>query len=468
MLAQQRDLPDVIQDIVHHSGMLMHGFHVLTNKEELLVYSPVLRVPLQTACARYVYITNIHYIRNDTRHVDSPENPARVVDRISTFSAVCRAWHAAAPLAEGPQRVVPWLLLPTRDAPPSFFCFHSGTTRRMRLPDGVRGTRLCGAHDGGWVAVAADPWRGFAAVNLLTRRRLPLPEKLRLGPIDPPRFANNPQFFAGEFTRHTMLLRNVVFSAPPTSRDCVAAALVASASNIAFCEPAAISTHWITALAQRRDPPDVIQDIIHHSGALMQGFHVLTNKEELLVYSPVSRAPLQMAYARYSSLRPRDDYQADADLPATFVATRYLVESRGKLLMVVRHYTGNPVVRRCTRVFRVFELTPDAPPPATPNAGGAATPCSWIEIPELTGRALFVGRGCSRAVEVAPFGNIQEDTIYFLDDAKFDLSMVLNDESRYNADMGMYRKGEKISRPSARQFPREFTADCSPPIWLVP
>ncbi|XP_040376163.1 uncharacterized protein LOC102709049 [Oryza brachyantha] len=368
------------------------------------------------------------------------------------FAAVCRAWRSAAPYADGPQRGVPWLLLPTRDKP-SFLSLHSGATRRMHLPEVARGARMCGAHDGGWVVVARDPWRGFAAVNLLTGKRVPLPEKLRLEV--PPGGAY--QFGFEGFTHHHMLVRSVVFSAPPSSPDCIAAAHVSSASNIAFWQPATMSTsHWI---AYRRDT-DIIQDVIYHWSAQLQGFHVLTNREEVLVYSPVAPGrpgapqPLQMACTRLS-LRRRDDYQPDAALPVTFVATRYLVESRGKLLMVVRHYTGNPVVRRRTRMFRIFELRPGAP-------------CSWLEIPELAGRALFLGRGCSRAVEVARFGTLQEDTIYFLDDASLDLSTVLNDGSSHrSADMGMYRKGEKI-RPGARQFPREFTADCSPPIWLVP
>ncbi|KAF0917395.1 hypothetical protein E2562_017847 [Oryza meyeriana var. granulata] len=366
------------------------------------------------------------------------------------FAAVCRAWRTAAAFVDAPQRGLPWLLLPSRDAP-SFFSLHSGATRHLTLPEGVRGARLCGAHDGGWVAVAADPWRGFAAVNLFTGVRVPLPERLRLevpyahgyGPVT-------------VTSHHPMLVRTIVFSVPPTSPDCIAAAHVSSACNIAFWQPETMSTtHWI---AYRRDPSDVIQDIIYHRSALLQGFHVLTNREEVLVYSPMAPrspcSPLQMACTRYS-LRRRDDYQTDAAMPATFIATRYLVESRGKLLMVVRHCTGNPRVRRRTRMFRIFEMSL--------TALGA----SWVEIPELSGRALFLRRGCSRAVEVSEFKILKEDTIYFLDDANVDLcdSMVLNNGSRYN--MGMYRKGKKI-RAGSRQFPREFTADCSPPIWLVP
>ena len=358
------------------------------------------------------------------------------------FAAVCRPWRTAAAFVDAPQRGLPWLLLPSRDAP-SFFSLHSGATRHLTLPEGVRGARLCGAHDGGWVAVAVDPWRGFAAVNLFTGVRVTLPEKLRLevpyahgyGPVT-------------VTSHHPMLVRTIVFSAPPASPDCIAAAHVSSASNIAFWQPG-MSRHWIAS----RPEPDVIQDIIYYSGEEKQGFHVLTNREEVLVFAPrAGRDPnalLEMTCASYQ-MRRRANH-----LPASFIATRYLVESRGKLLMVVRHCTGNPRVRRRTRMFRVFEMSL------------LPTGAYWLEIHELSGRALFLRRGCSRAVEVSQFKMLKEDTIYFRDDTTVALcdSLVMNDGSRYN--MGIYRDGKKI-RAGSRQFPRVFTADCSPPIWLVP
>ncbi|KAL5226987.1 hypothetical protein ABZP36_015252 [Zizania latifolia] len=383
-----------------------------------------------------------------------------LADRVC-FEAVCRAWRSAASFVDGLRRGVPWLLLPSRDAP-SFFSLHSGATRRLNLPEGVRGARLCGAHDGGWVAVAADPWRGFSAVNLLSGARVAFPEKLSLEL--PYSHTYGFQYAAGH---HHMLIRTIAFSAPPSSESCVAAAHVSSSSNIAFWKQG-MSRHWVAS----RSEPDVIQDMIYHRGELLEGFHVLTNREEVRVYAPLGgsrgpNAPLEIICTTYPMHR-RADYQPDNALPPTFIATRYLAESRGRLLMVLRHYTGNRVGRR-THMFRIFEMRPGSPAYSQPQHGATATEGSWVELPELSGRALFLGRGCSRVVEVAQFDMLQEGTIYYLDDANLDLSMVLNNgsSSYRNTDMGIFRKGEKIST-GARQFPLEFTADCSPPLWLVP
>ncbi|KAG8055974.1 hypothetical protein GUJ93_ZPchr0001g31831 [Zizania palustris] len=380
-----------------------------------------------------------------------------LADRVY-FEAVCRAWRSAASFVDGVRRGVPWLLLPSRDAP-SFFSLHSGVTRGLNVPEAVRGARLCGAYDGGWVAVAADPWRGFSAVNLFSGVRVAFPEKLSL------ELPYSNTYAAGQ---HNMLIRSIVFSAPPSSENCVAAAHVSSSSNIAFWKPG-MSTHW-AALGRESD---VIQDMIYHSGELLEGFHVLTNREEVRIYAPLGDnpdpdAPLEMIYTTHPMHR-RDDYQPDKALLPTSFTTRYLAESRGRLLMVLRHYTGNQCVGRRTHMFRIFEMRPSSPAYSQPQNGAAATEGSWVELPELSGRALFLGRGCSRVVEVAEFDMLQEGTIYYLDDANLDLSTVLNNGSNIyrNTDMGIFRKGEMITT-GAQQFPLEFTADCSPPLWLVP
>ncbi|EEC69167.1 hypothetical protein OsI_38131 [Oryza sativa Indica Group] len=66
------------------------------------------------------------------------------------------------------------------------------------------------------------------------------------------------------------------------------------------------------------------------------------------------------------------------------VLDRYLVESRGKLLMVVRLGDREPG-RLPTTTFRVFEREDEL------------FNNSWIKLPDLGGRMLFVGRGCSRS-----------------------------------------------------------------------
>ena len=70
-------------------------------------------------------------------------------DRVSV-AAVCPAWRAVARhlTTPPPWRQLPWLLLPSDDAP-SFASFLSGARRRIFLPEDVRAAHLCGSHEGG-------------------------------------------------------------------------------------------------------------------------------------------------------------------------------------------------------------------------------------------------------------------------------------------------------------------------------
>uniref|UniRef100_A0A0E0AUL8 Uncharacterized protein n=1 Tax=Oryza glumipatula TaxID=40148 RepID=A0A0E0AUL8_9ORYZ len=48
----------------------------------------------------------------------------------------------------------------------------SGITRHLILLEAICDACLCGAHNGGWVTVAVDPWQRFAAVNVFTSVRV--------------------------------------------------------------------------------------------------------------------------------------------------------------------------------------------------------------------------------------------------------------------------------------------------------
>uniref|UniRef100_A0ACD5VRK5 Uncharacterized protein n=1 Tax=Avena sativa TaxID=4498 RepID=A0ACD5VRK5_AVESA len=203
-----------------------------------------------------------------------------LADRVY-FSAVCRPWRSAAAPArslDAPPRQLPWLLLPC-PAAPSFFSLHSGATRRLYLPENVRGARLCGSHDGGWVALAFDQWRGYAAVNLLSGARLPLPDRLR---------TNLPSMQGSSACEHHMVIRTVTFSDAPSREGCLAAAHVSSAFNIAFWRPG-MDRYWIAYGL----PMDVIQDMIYYKNGLKEGFHVLSGTEDSWFTRPTAaRAPL--------------------------------------------------------------------------------------------------------------------------------------------------------------------------------
>jgi hypothetical protein len=134
--------------------------------------------------------------------------------------------------------------------------------------------------------------------------------------------------------------------------------------------------------------------------------------------------------------------------------SRYLVESRGKLLMILRLFRPK---RR--REFRIFEM----------NLAAGGSKASWEELHALPGRVLLLGRGCSRAFEVSQFDRLQVGNIYYLvDDTSFNLSWALINGSRHSSNYmgGVYDFHKKCNK--RRRFPRKFTLECSLPIWFIP
>ncbi|KAM0840566.1 hypothetical protein ACQ4PT_059575 [Festuca glaucescens] len=356
-----------------------------------------------------------------------------LADRVY-FAAVCRVWRSAAQVHKALQCHLPLLLLPS-PVTPSFLSLHSGAICRLHLPESVRAARLCGSHEGGWIVLASDQWRGYAAVNLCSGAMVPLPDRLRIpsarGRID-------------TTCEHHMVIRTVTFSGMPSAEGCLAAAHVSSASNIAFWRMG-MERYW---LACRRDVVDVIQDIIYYK----EGFHVLSSTEDVVVYAPKGDL-LGMSHTSYL-MQKRTDYKPDRLLPKGHSVSRYLVESRGKLLMVLRLFRPKQ-----QRHFRIFEMNL--------AGGGGGSEASWVELHALPGRALLLGRGCSRAFEVSQFDTLPVGNIYYLDDASFNLSLAWSNGRRYPTTfMGVYdfHKTDNMMR----HYPRKSTSECSLPIWFIP
>ncbi|CAM0885415.1 unnamed protein product [Alopecurus aequalis] len=348
------------------------------------------------------------------------------------FCAVCQPWCSAADGLDAPRPQLPWLLLPSPVAP-SFFSLHSGATRPLYLPEKVRAATICGSHDGGWVALAFDQWGGYAAVNLLSGATVPLPDRLR---------TNHPylQLHGSRACEHPMAIRTVTFSDEPSKDRCLAAAHVSSAFNLAFWRPG-MDRHWVAY----GSPVDVIEDIIYYSNELKEGFHVLSNTEDIVVYSPNGggpSTPLLMSRSSYQ-VQKRADYK-----PGTGTLSRYLVESCGNLLMVLRQLKQGR-----TFGFKIFKM----------NLATGGSKVSWVELHALPGQLLLLGRGCSRAFEVSHFKKNNRPqlgfNICFLDDT----GLASNGGS--NADMGMCVEKSRYLKDRTWRFPRRFTSQGPPPIW---
>ncbi|OEL33111.1 hypothetical protein BAE44_0005869 [Dichanthelium oligosanthes] len=376
-----------------------------------------------------------------------------LADRVY-FAAVCRSWRSAAaaralasPPTPLPQQL-PWLLLVPSDGAPCFVSLLAGSARRrLSLPYGAHGARLCGSHAGGWLAVAANGWRAYALVNVFSRAWLPLPDRMRV-----PRHGINT----------CLVVRAVALSAPPTSRDCIAAAIVSGVSNLAFVRPR-MDRQWLAS-----ETVHGLQDVLYHDDELVRGFHAVTNDEAVTVFvqegDPGAPA-LRMAWRSYRMQRRSNAPAPSPSSSSGGGVSRYLVESRGKLLMVVRHFPsvvqhGGGGGAATAHGFEVLELGVQALPSGDHVAW-------WVELDGgLDGRVLFLARGCSRAFEASQFAGFQEG-VYFLDDTSFDISLALSSGGNFPcSDVGWY-SGREVMR-GVKGFPSEFQSTFSPPTWFYP
>ena len=152
------------------------------------------------------------------------------------------------------------------------------------------------------------------------------------------------------------------------------------------------------------------------------------------------------------------------------VVARYLVISRGELCLVVRYTIDDPRVPRrwrdvggATRLTIYRRVTEE----------GVTT---WTPLPgdELTGRLVFVGRGCSRSMDLdhlpSSMRNLREG-IHYLDDRDArDMSIIRAEDP----DQRRYRRDNHCAfgwPPLDHHLyvgRTEYPSSYSPPMWCLP
>ncbi|KAF8783687.1 hypothetical protein HU200_000381 [Digitaria exilis] len=340
-------------------------------------------------------------------------------DRASV-ALVCRNWRAAlatppgeAPLLLPPQ--LPWLLRPLPGGP-AFSCLFcsdgvSSTIHRFRLPDDARTARYFGSYDGRW-AFAASRLADDAPMllNLRTGERYSVPREFLPGI-----FRSSEPGASGAMT----MLVATLSSAPDADGDpCVGAAIVRSAPFDGRSGHLQI-TFWRMG----------------HQPVFGQGG----------VLQAVEKG-LRVVQKHWCRCRAYDQQPH----------VRYLVESRGELLMVVKASPASNEQRSPMWTFMVFRMT------QIQTSNPYHMIYTWNMVPSLNGRILFVGLGCSRAYEVADFPGFKEG-IYFLDDRDTRMN---HTEPYPCSDNG---KWSRVPPFVNHCFPpHQGESNYSSPVWVLP
>ncbi|XP_040380506.1 uncharacterized protein LOC102703126 [Oryza brachyantha] len=389
-----------------------------------------------------------------------------LVDR-RHMGQVCHSWReAVGPRQHPPERPLPWILVPRADGP-SFSCVLGGCGGHGfdGVPDVARTARYFGAYDGGWVFLAFHQIIHHAVLSLRdVRGRFRLPD----------------------FARQDIAVRD--FGRPVPVRNIamiMVAATLSSPPEDEHCVGAAIIIYWPLEFGRRahafwrmgheyavmgHGPEDInepaLEDVIHRNGA----FHFLTEEENLHVFR-VSEFHDDGNKGNILKVAPkviRRFSPGKRNYGRRAAVVRYLVESRGSLLMVVRLVSHPRPEPPTTAAFRVFEMV-------EPQRRDSM--CTWKELKSLGGRMLFVARGCSRSYEVADYPGAEfNDGVYFLDDGRIyhegTLFRTRRDVWQYPCrDSGKWLPvAEAVPAPPCVDnfLPEQGPSIYSPPVWLLP
>ncbi|KAG8086469.1 hypothetical protein GUJ93_ZPchr0010g8848 [Zizania palustris] len=356
---------------------------------------------------------------------------------------VCRFWRRSVTPEHPPPPPHPWIVL-QRDGGPSFSCVFRGCiTHRFKIPDDARVARYLSPYDGGWVflTIGGVSRHANTLLNVLTGQRFMLPSLARMH-----RGLNIP-----------VVILAATLSSPPVHGHSVIAAIVSSfhdtepieGRNLAFWRLGDMD-RWV---AGPIIPISTSHDVIFYHGT----FHVIDEHDVVHVLRasvpPIDKHGNVRLFRVDKLYVQREDHDY-----GEHVAARYLVESRGELLMVVR--LGQP-----TSSFRVFQMV------LVSMLNSPIMEYTWEELHALDGRALFVGRCSSRSYEVAEHAGL-EDGVYFLDDGSFhdqDNDRLLL-QSAYQLQFRCSDSGRWSARTHQIEnfFPGQGTSKYSPPVWILP
>ncbi|KAF0924303.1 hypothetical protein E2562_010003 [Oryza meyeriana var. granulata] len=327
------------------------------------------------------------------------------VDRLHA-GRVCHSWRAA--LAKlnlpAPHPLLPWLVLLEDDDEHglTFSCVLSECrTHPFFLPHAARRARYFGSFDGAWLFLAVDGQgaqdQDHVLVNLNNFQYLDLPNAIF--PFD-------------WIDLENITIAATTLSRPPTEQGCI----VAEAEQPVWL--------W---------PPKEVEDLLCHNA----DFLFLTGEEHIRVCPE----PAIFHEAHHVQIQWRFQPRPRGDDDDEQVLARYLVESRGSLLMVVRLTSGRQHLQ--TSAFRVFQKED-------------------LSLDDVKQDELFDNTGVQAGSYEASGRYPGMEGVYFLDDRSFhETSMEFNDRAYHCCDNGKWSVAPDLL--VKRCFPERGLPDYSPP-----
>ncbi|XP_047055977.1 uncharacterized protein LOC124662139 [Lolium rigidum] len=362
------------------------------------------------------------------------------------FAAVCKSWFATASRHPVPP-ALPWLLLLPRDGNKMkrLYCHEDNQILRVPALRGFIDHWFIGCHEGGWVATY-DPGP-FKIVNLFSGFEVALSEKQKWIPR------------SGRLCK--TMIWNIIFSKPPTSSDCILAAIT-DVSPLALCRIGCRDGGWTI---QERRYSVGLADITFWNGELygltLEYFDLVKleigiNKDGAPLVTGVNRPAVTTEH----KVPPHDVWYNKVDVS-------YIFELKGKLGMAVK-FPWSPNFRPYFKVFNLVDVDT--------GEGMAYHTFKWEEVKSLGDFALFLGPNCSRAVHVPEHrhGGVQRNRIYYIHRSCLGRNVVPEDDlvflaiSNNDGDPVYFKEDDHDGVDMIRAVGYYARRGPYPPMWLLP
>ncbi|CAM0953467.1 unnamed protein product [Alopecurus aequalis] len=364
---------------------------------------------------------------------------------------VCAGWREALMLSQPPPAPLPWLLITSGPVPTISCVLSKEAEHQVDANHAAPLARYFGSYDGAWVLGALNQTSDHVALHLRTGDIIDLPDVRRR--------------LAGNMATVDVVILAATLSSAPDVPGCVAAGFMADRSQhsseryisfwrigdaeaVGYFELFSDSTERNHMIPYKLN----VEDLIFHQGR----FYFLTRQGEFRVCT-TNFLQEGTVEANFESIYLRNVWSYGPD---DKVLSRYLVESRGVLLMVLR---CAPYDEEETTGFMVFKMV------QVHTRADGTVEHDWDQLPHLDGRIIFLGRGCSRSYEASFYPGLEEG-VYFLDDSEFCTIKTMfeadNTRKYLCTDNG---KWSGIVAPIKQLSPAspEFSSYSSP-IWLLP
>lgn len=345
----------------------------------------------------------------------------------NNIASLSHSWRLASGICRIPQ--LPWLLIP-RTCPESsqpvsgavsesVYCLKCSHTHRIHLRRILRGSMHIGSPRPEWIMVAINHIYDHVLLNVRTGHSITIAENFYKRALD---------------RRCRMLIRTATLSSGAIdATNCFVASLSTIFLPAVWSGRSLVSFSRLGSSFSTEGIFGEFEDVIW----FRESFYTISRGANIVVSTPdttIEEPGFLVNFAQFllASLGLNEPVPG-------YLVSRYLVESRGQLLMISWY---SPKCAELTSCFHVHKLQ------HIHLVGRSGDIISYNQVNDLTGRILFAGRGSPCSYETKDHPDIEEG-VYFHNDRSFSVWRMIYYGANSNRRYPLNDNGHWVVRISA-------------------